>query len=476
MTDFENDLPFNNVHEYSVSEISTAIKRTVEDQFGYVRLRGELSGFKRHTSGHLYMALKDEKAVIDGVMWRGNAARLTFRPEDGLEVVVTGKVTTYPGRSKYQIVIDHMEPAGVGALMALLEERKKKLAAEGLFLGEYKKPIPFLPKVIGVITSPTGAVIRDILHRLNDRCPRHVLVWGVAVQGEGAAEQVAQAIKGFNALEQGGAVPRPDVLIVARGGGSLEDLWAFNEEVVVRAAAGSDIPLISAVGHETDTTLIDHASDKRAPTPTAAAEMAVPVMADLRYTVEDLAARLDRSIARMIERKGEKTQALSRAMPRLRELIAIPSQRLDELAERLPRALSVLAQEKRGRLERIAGRLQSRLLATTIVQHQRRIKDLNGRLDRALGHRVKGFEGQLQATTRLLSSLSYERVLDRGFAVVMDEKNKPITKVAGVKTGAALHLRFADGVADAIGGGASQPIKKKKEKPAQSGPSQGQLF
>lgn len=470
MSDFENNSAFGNVHEYSVSEISNAIKRTVEDQFGYVRLRGELSGFKRHSSGHLYMALKDDKAVIDGVMWRGNAARLGFRPEDGLEVVVTGKITTYPGRSKYQIVIDHMEPAGVGALMALLEQRKKQLASEGLFLEEHKKRLPFLPKVIGVVTSPTGAVIRDILHRLNDRCPRHVLVWPVAVQGEGAAEQVAQAIEGFNALEKDGPIPRPDVLIVARGGGSLEDLWAFNEEVVVRAAAASDIPLISAVGHETDTTLIDYASDRRAPTPTAAAEMAVPVLADLRYTVGDLAVRLDRSITRNMERRGEKVASLERAMPKLRDLIAIPAQRLDEMTERLPRALSVLVNEKRGRLERISGRLQSRLLATSLKQHDRQLIELDARMARALNYQMKSATDRLNATTRLLDSLSYERVLERGFAVVLDEKDKVISTASGVKSGAALKLRFRDGDAQAVGGGAKAP--KKKQKP----PEQGQLF
>lgn len=470
MTDFENNSAFGNVHEYSVSEISNAIKRTVEDQFGYVRLRGELSGFKRHSSGHLYMALKDDKAVIDGVMWRGNAARLGFRPEDGLEVVVTGKVTTYPGRSKYQIVIDHMEPAGVGALMALLEQRKKQLASEGLFLEEHKKRLPFLPKVIGVITSPTGAVIRDILHRLNDRCPRHVLVWPVAVQGDGAAEQVAQAIEGFNGLAKDGDVPRPDVLIVARGGGSLEDLWAFNEEVVVRAAAASDIPLISAVGHETDTTLIDYASDRRAPTPTAAAEMAVPVLADLRYTVGDLGVRLDRSIARNMERRDERVIALGRAMPKLRDLIAIPSQRLDEMADRLPRALSVLVNEKRGRLERISGRLQGRLLATSLAQHDRHLLELDARMTRALSYQMKSAGERLNATTRLMDSLSYERVLERGFAVVLDEKDKVISTAANVKSGAALKLRFRDGDAQAVGGGSKAPKKKQKA------PEQGQLF
>ncbi len=290
MTDYRytsNNSP-TNAHEYSVTEVSLALKRTVEDQFGYVRIRGEISGCKRAASGHVYLALKDDKSVLDGVMWKGVAGKLNFRPEDGLEVLVAGKLTTYPGRSKYQIVIDKMEVAGEGALMALLEKRKKEMAAEGLFDPSRKLLIPYLPKVIGVVTSPTGSVIRDILHRLADRFPRHVLVWPVLVQGEGASKQIAEAIDGFNVLEEGGDIPRPDTLIVARGGGSLEDLWCFNEEDVIRAVSRSKIPLISAVGHETDTTLIDFVSDFRSPTPTAAAEKAVPVRDDLVYTVRDL--------------------------------------------------------------------------------------------------------------------------------------------------------------------------------------------
>ncbi|MBT5073565.1 MAG: exodeoxyribonuclease VII large subunit, partial [Kordiimonadaceae bacterium] len=286
-----SDYPFNdqtkpsNAQEYTVTELSLALKRTVEDQFGFVKIRGEISGCKRAASGHVYLNLKDDKSVIDGIMWKGVAGRLTFRPEDGLEVVCSGKLTTYPGRSKYQIVIDKMEVAGEGALMALLEKRKKELAAEGLFDQERKQAIPYLPKVIGVVTSPTGSVIRDILHRLSDRFARHVLVWPVLVQGEGAAKQIADAIDGFNAMDVHGDIPKPDVLIVARGGGSLEDLWCFNEEEVARAVARSNIPLISAVGHETDTTIIDYVSDFRSPTPSAAAERAVPVRDDLIYTL-----------------------------------------------------------------------------------------------------------------------------------------------------------------------------------------------
>src|SRR5690348_14373240 len=281
-----------NAPEFTVSELSSALKRTVEDSYGHVRVRGEISGFRGpHSSGHCYFALKDENAKIDAVIWKGTHYRMRFKPQEGLEVIATGKLTTYPGKSSYQIVIDSLEPAGVGALMALLEERKKKLAAEGLFDERRKRPLPWLPAVIGVVTSPTGAVIRDILHRLADRFPRRVLVWPVKVQGDGSAEQIAAAIRGFNALPQAGRVPRPDVLIVARGGGSLEDLWSFNEENVVRAAAESPIPLISAVGHETDITLIDFAADKRAPTPTAAAEMAVPVRSELMAEVESLGRR-----------------------------------------------------------------------------------------------------------------------------------------------------------------------------------------
>lgn len=275
----ETALP--NAPEYSVSEISGAVKRMVEDQFGHVRVRGEIGRVSRPASGHVYLDLKDERAVLSGVVWKGNAARLGMQPEQGLEVIATGRLTTFPGQSKYQIVIEAMEPAGAGALMALLEKRRKALAAEGLFAEERKHALPYLPGVIGVVTSPSGAVIRDILHRLRDRFPRHVLIWPVRVQGEGAAAEVAAGIRGFNALAPGGAIPRPDLLIVARGGGSVEDLWPFNEEIVVRAASESAIPLISAVGHETDTTLIDFAADWRAPTPTAAAERAVPVRADL---------------------------------------------------------------------------------------------------------------------------------------------------------------------------------------------------
>ena len=321
--------------EYSVSELSRAHIRTVEDAYSYVRVRGEVSGFKRAGSGHLYMTLKDDSSVIDGVCWRGVAGRLSIQPEDGLEVIVTGKLTTYAARSKYQLVIESMELAGEGALLKLLEERRKKLAAEGLFDESRKRPLPFLPEVIGVVTSPTGAVIRDILHRLADRFPRHVLLWPVLVQGETAADQVAAAIEGFNRIETGGTVPRPDLLIVARGGGSLEDLWAFNEEAVVRAAASSAIPLISAVGHETDVTLIDHAADRRAPTPTAAAEMAVPVRTDLLAQVLDDSRRMVSGLGRLLEEQRIRVEGLARGLPDPVALLRSNEQRLDDLSERL---------------------------------------------------------------------------------------------------------------------------------------------
>src|SRR5690242_149079 len=318
----------NNVVEWTVSELSAALRRTVEDAYGYVRVRGEISGFKGASpSGHVYFRLKDDKAVLEAVVWKGTFGRMRVRPEEGLDVIVSGKLTTYPGSSKYQIVIDTLEPAGIGALMALLEERKKKLAAEGLFDEARKQLLPYLPEVIGVVTSPTGAVIRDILHRLEDRFPRRVLVWPVKVQGEGSAEQIARAIRGFNALPETGRIPRPDVLIVARGGGSLEDLWSFNEEIVVRAAAESMIPLISAVGHETDVTLIDFVADKRAPTPTAAAEMAVPVRAELFVEVAALARRTMLCWQRGHESRRNELRAVARAFPGLGELLAIPRQR-----------------------------------------------------------------------------------------------------------------------------------------------------
>jgi len=308
----DSDVPGANAPEFSVSELSSALKRAIEDRFGYVRVRGEISGYRGpHSSGHVYFSLKDANARLDAVIWKGVFGRMRVKPEEGLEVVVTGKITTFPGKSAYQVIVESLEPAGVGALMALLEARRRALAEEGLFDAARKQLLPYLPRVIGVVTSPTGAVIRDILHRLADRFPVHVLVWPVRVQGETSAAEVAQAIRGFNALPSNGAIPRPDLLIVARGGGSLEDLWSFNEEVVVRAAAESDIPLVSAVGHETDWTLIDHAADLRAPTPTAAAELSVPVRAELLATLADLGGRIAGAALRLAERRRAELRALN---------------------------------------------------------------------------------------------------------------------------------------------------------------------
>src|SRR6267154_3228318 len=358
-----------NAPEFTVSELSSALKRTVEDAYGHVRGRGEISGFRGpHSSGHCYFALKDEGAKIDAVIWRSALARMRIKPEEGLEVLVTGRLTTYPGKSTYQIVIETLEPAGIGALMALVEERKKKLAAEGLFDAARKQLLPFLPELIGVITSPTGAVIRDILHRLADRFPRHVIVWPVKVQGDGSAEQVAAAIRGFNALPADGPIRRPDLLIVAHGGGSLEDLWSFNEEIVVRAAAESMIPLISAVGHETDFTLIDFASDRRAPTPTAAAEMAVPVRADLIAELMSKARRALASWQRAQESRRNELRAATRALPGASELLAIPRQRLDSAAASLPRGLKANTNAHHRRFSHVSAGLTLKVLRGQVAQ------------------------------------------------------------------------------------------------------------
>ncbi|MFC7048547.1 exodeoxyribonuclease VII large subunit [Emcibacter nanhaiensis] len=456
----------SNAPEFTVSELSISLKRFVEENFGYVRVRGEISGFKRAASGHVYLALKDEKSVLDGVMWKGTAGRLNFRPEDGLEVICTGKLTTYPGRSKYQIVIDRMEPAGAGALMALLEERKKKLAAEGLFDPARKKPLPYLPEVIGVVTSPTGAVIRDILHRLHDRFPRRVLVWPVLVQGEGAADQVAEAIRGFNEMPEGGALPRPDVLIVARGGGSLEDLWSFNEEQVVRAAAESRIPLISAVGHETDTTLIDYASDRRAPTPTAAAEMAVPVRADLVYTVEDLAAQQNRAVQRLVTERRQRLEGLGRGLPKPQDLLSLSQQKFDDISERLPRALKHLSERQQLRLATVSQRLRSDILVRDIKRQNERVGDLGLRLNRAAARQLEQHRRALESSTRLFDSLNYKRVLDRGYAVIRDADGTAVTAAEAVKPGDGLDIEFRDGHVAARAEGGGTPPKPQKPKKA----------
>ena len=462
----------DNVPVFSVSEVSGLVKSTVEGAFGHVRIRGEISGFKRAASGHLYFTLKDDAAVIDGVCWRTTAGRLALNPEDGMEIIATGRITTYPGRSKYQIVVEQIELAGEGALLKLLEDRKRKLAAEGLFDEDRKRALPYLPAVIGVVTSPTGAVIRDILHRLADRFPRRVLVWPVLVQGEGAAEQVAAAIRGFNALGGESAAPRPDLLIVARGGGSLEDLWAFNEEAVVRAAAESDIPLISAVGHETDWTLIDLASDRRAPTPTAAAEMAVPVRYEVMAQVADCEGRLIRAVRRHVDARTREVAALARGLPNLRRTVESASQRLDDWSERLGNALKAGIRQRRQRLpSRIAPPRRALDMAA------RRL-DVAGRdLARTYADDLSGRRKSLAHLGQLLESYSYERVLDRGFALLTTPKGVAVTSVQALSAGDDVNIRLKDGVAAArIAGGAVQARKPKPRKPAPDDDPQGSLL
>ena len=467
--------PVVNVAEYSVSDISRAIKRTMEDTFGFVRVRGELGRVSRPASGHVYLDLKDDRAVLAAVMWKGVAQRQKVQPEQGMEVIATGRITTYPGQSKYQLVIEKLEPAGLGALMALLEERKKKLAAEGLFDEARKKPLPHLPGVIGVVTSPTGAVIRDILHRLSERFPRRVIVWPVRVQGETCGAEVAAGIAGFNALEEGGPIPRPDLLIVARGGGSVEDLWGFNDEAVVRAAAASDIPLISAVGHETDWTLIDYAADTRAPTPTAAAEMAVPVRAELLAWVGDLGGRLLRAMSNGMEQRRHRVIAAARALPRPDDILALARQRLDAAAARLDGALRGFTERKRVGLARASARLSPLLLRRRISESHRRLDDLQGRMTRAMAGAHERRAQRLMAASRMLESLSYTSVLARGYAVARDAATgQPLTRAAQIAPAQRLELEFADGRANAIAEG--KAARKRGGKARKPSGSQGSLF
>jgi exodeoxyribonuclease VII large subunit len=461
---------------YSVSELSLSLKRSVEEQFGHVRVKGEISGLKRAGSGHVYLALKDEDALLDGVMWKGTAQKLSLVPEDGMEVIATGRLTTYPGRSKYQIVIESLEIAGQGALLKLLEDRRKKLLAEGLFELTRKRALPFLPEVIGVVTSPTGAVIRDILHRLRDRFPRHVLVWPVLVQGEGAAAQVAAAIDGFNKIVPGGPVPRPDLLIVARGGGSLEDLWAFNEEIVVRAAAGSAIPLISAVGHETDTTLIDFASDRRAPTPTAAAEMAVPVRSELLLRISESGGRVYRCMTRLFDGLLKDVRNLARGLIEPQRYIEEAAQKVDDRAERATRAMNVLLNTRAAELAKIKLITPQHLIEMKKNKFETAARDASRAIKALLANKDK----ELKQTVRVLGSLSYQRVLDRGFALVANAEGQAILDAAAVSPGMALDIRFRDGnVAATATGDAAEPAKPKrtaakKETPAKA--KQGTLL
>ncbi|MBX9778329.1 MAG: exodeoxyribonuclease VII large subunit [Xanthobacteraceae bacterium] len=498
------DEPRLNLIELTVSELSASLKRTIEDAFDRVRVRGELGNVKYHSSGHVYLDLKDDKACLAGVIWRTTASRIKLKLEAGLEVVVTGRVTTYPGQSKYQIVIDTLEPAGLGALMALVEERKRKLAAEGLFDPSRKQLLPFLPSTIGVITSPTGAVIRDILHRLHDRFPRHVLVWPVKVQGEGSAEQVAAAIRGFNAL--GGRIPRPDLLIVARGGGSLEDLWSFNEEIVVRAAAESMIPLISAVGHETDVTLIDFAADVRAPTPTAAAEMAVPVRAELLVRIDSLVRRSISGWQRSQDARRTELRAAARALPSADELLALARQRLDHAAARLPRALIANTQIDRVKFSQIAGRATPRLLGALVERRRERLDTLQRRLatalktyrdtrmvgiarhrdrlhvfaeraQRAIENLLDNRDLRLERAGQLLTAFSYRGVLERGFALVRGLDGTPLRRAAAVEAGRRLDIEFADGRVRAAAEGApalSPVVPPRPRRRRRPGPDEGQ--
>ena len=473
MNDFLTAPPRTNIVEYTVSELSQALRRSIEDNFAYVRVRGEVSGFKRHGSGHCYFALKDADAVLDAVCWRMTAMRLGLKPEDGMEVVCTGRLTTFPGRSKYQLVVDAIELAGVGALLKLLEDRRHRLAAEGLFAVERKKKLPFLPEVVGVVTSPTGAVIRDILHRLGDRFPRRVLLWPVAVQGEGAAAQVAAAITGFNRLPAAG-VPRPDVIIVARGGGSLEDLMAFNEEIVVRAAAASAIPLISAVGHETDTTLIDHASDRRAPTPTAAAEMAVPVRLDLVAEVAAKAARLSAGLSRLLAERRLRVTGLARGLPSPQDLIGNAAQRLDHGAERLRLAAERHLRALRHRLDLAAVQLRPDLLAADLGRSAARLADADARLHAALMRAIEAKRDALDNYAGRLATHSerHESLLARGYVVVRDGAMRVLTEARAIKPGEGLDLEFYDGRVGAIAGRTPRrPVRRSPPRP-----EQGSLF
>jgi exodeoxyribonuclease VII large subunit len=519
MSDLFEDGPLvSNAPEFSVSELSGAVKKVIEGEFGLVRVRGEVGRVSRPASGHLYFALKDDRASLDAVSWKGQVAKMQTRPEEGMEVIATGRMTTFPGQSKYQLIVEDVAPAGAGALMAMLEKRKAALGAEGLFDPARKQPIPYLPQVIGVVTSPSGAVIRDILHRLRDRFARHVLIWPVAVQGQACAAEVAAAIRGFNAIEPGGAIPRPDLIIVARGGGSLEDLWGFNEEIVVRAVAASRIPLISAVGHETDTTLIDYAADLRAPTPTAAAELAVPVRLDLVAALEALGARQARGLAQGISLRGRRLRDLARALPRLESLLAQPNQRYDAASLRLAGALSMAATRKRAGFAATAARLRPAALLTLIAHKGERMQtqadrlsaaqrrrlerhadraanlsnrlapallrliadaarktaegrtalaQLDARLQTAPAQRYDRLRQRLDALDRTRSTLGYAETLKRGYAVVRGDGHV-VTSKAAAEAAVSLEIEFADGRL-----GYAKPVVKRSKS---EGPDQGSLF
>ena len=434
-----------NAPEFSVSELSSVLKRMIEGEFSNVRIRGEVGRVSRPASGHLYFDLKDDKSVIASVTWKGQASKLVTQPEEGLEVVATGKITTFAGQSRYQMIVSEMSVAGIGALMAQLEKRKKKLEAEGLFDKSIKKEIPYLPEIIGVVTSPSGAVIQDILHRLSDRFPRKVLLWPVAVQGERCAPDVAAAINGFNRLTPGGAMPRPELIIVARGGGSIEDLWGFNEESVVRAAAESEIPLISAVGHETDTTLIDFASDLRAPTPTAAAEYAVPVRADLMGWLSSMDERRVRSLSAGLEIKRQRLKDLSRGLPAPDELVAMSTQRLDSISERLQRALITVSNNKRTMLLQTSAGLRRSLLKNKLVDRSEAINRFVKSIQSNMKVIIQRNQSALESLERLRQTLGYEATLQRGYAVIRNENGGIVTSVKVADVSKSLEIEFQDG-------------------------------
>jgi exodeoxyribonuclease VII large subunit len=464
----------SNLPEVSVSELAGAIKRAVEAGFDRVRVRGELGRVMIAKSGHLYVDLKDEGATISTVMFRTEVQKLSFKPEEGLEVVAEGRISTFPGRSQYQLICERMSPAGAGALLAQLEKLKARLAAEGLFARERKKPIPYIPRIIGIVTSPTGAVIRDMLHRLEERFPRKVLLWPVVVQGPDAAPQIARAIKGFNTIQ--GAL-RPDVLIVARGGGSIEDLWAFNEEVVVRVAAESVIPLISAVGHETDTTLIDFASDHRAPTPTAAAEKAVPVRAELIQRVTTLEGRLKGGLVRGLEHRRTVVRAAANKLPRLETLLQLPQQRYDRAAERLASALVANTRAHRSALDRVAARLRPQALAQDASRRAELLGRTSARLKPAIQRTLDAHKKHLDGAARMLEGLSHKSVLARGFAMVHRADGTLVRSAKELSRGDEIDLTFADetqrAVIDPPPAPPSGDPKRVKPKP---GGDQGNLF
>lgn len=475
----EEDKSQSNALEVSVSEISGKLKRMVEDTFGHVRVRGEITGYRGpHSSGHMYFALKDERARIEAVVWRGVANKLKHKPEEGLEVIASGKLTTYPGSSKYQIVIDNIEPAGAGALMALLEDRKKKLAAEGLFVEDRKQLLPYMPKVIGVITSPTGAVIRDVLHRISDRFPLHVLLWPARVQGETCGPEVSAAVRGFNALEKNGAIPKPDLIIVARGGGSVEDLWGFNDEELIRAVADSEIPVISAVGHETDWTLVDLAADIRAPTPTGAAEMAVPVKSDLEAHVASLNARLNSGLTRTLENARTSLKAAGRGMPTPDTLFSMPRRQLDEATTRLTSGLILATQKKQIHFQGIQSRLNPNLLMPVVQRRSQEVGYLHNRLSKAISTSQERANLRIGQATRLLNSYSYTNTLQRGYAVVRDDAGKLVTLSKKISDGQLHELEFSDGRVNVIAGnnGAKSKTLAKTKKQSTPTTNQGDLF